>query len=226
MARHFHDELKQLKQKLLEMSFMVEEQVAHACDALLSLDPDLAREVIENEKIIDSLEIEIDEKGHSLFALGQPMAVDLRLISMALKINNDLERMADHAVNIAEKCLLIIQVDRAASEPLLEKMAGCVQKMLRDSLDSFLKEDAELALDVLKRDDEVDDLNKQVYYRISGLMERNSGAVTAGVHLIMIGHNLERVADLAVNIAEDVIYLKQGKEVRHGYQMGNASSGT
>lgn len=222
--RHFHEEIKHLKQKLLEMSFMVEESVAHACDALLSEDENLAREVIENEKLINSLEIEIDEKAHSLFALGQPMAVDLRLISMIMKINNDLERMGDHAVNIAEKSLMIIEDGSLAVDPLIEKMAACVQRMLRNSLDSFLKEDAELALTVLRQDDEVDGLNEKVYYQLSALMERESSSVTPGINLVMIGHNLERVADLAVNIAEDVIYLKQGKEVRHGYQMGGASS--
>lgn len=221
MVRHFHEELKHLKQKLLEMSFMVEESVSQACDALLSQDAKLAHEVIENEKTVNAMEIEIDGIGHSLFALGQPMAVDLRLISMILKINNDLERMGDHAVNIAEKCLLLLEHPPVIQEPVLEIMAGSVQKMLRDSLDAFLREDTDLASAVLKRDDEIDALNTKVYHRLSVLMERDSSSVNQGIHLIMIGHNLERIADLAVNISEDVIYLKQGKEVRHRFQMGS-----
>jgi len=215
MERHFHEELRQLKNKLLEMSFKVEGVVAKSCEALFARDEKLALEVIQEEASINYLEIEIDEKGHSFFALSQPMALDLRLAMMILKINTDLERMADHAVNIAEKTLFLLKEPPVPLGDHLEKMAEMVQKMLREALDSFLREDTELALSVLKKDDEVDDGNSNFYYFISELMEREPAAVNAGINLLMISHNLERIADLANNVAEDVIYLKQGREVKH-----------
>ena len=220
MKHRFHEDIKLLKQKILEMSFMAEEAVSHACDALFSGDEDLAQEVIQNEPLINSLEIEIDERGHSLFVLGQPMAGDLRLITMILKINTDLERMGDHAVNIAEKSLFIMKEPPFPIGEQMEKMSGAVQRMLRDALDAFLKEDEILAQTVLKRDDEVDDYNKKLYYQISEVMGKDSSRVNAGVNLLMVSHNLERIADLSSNIAEDVIYLKQGREVRHRVQTG------
>lgn len=197
------------------MSFLVDEAVAKACESLMLRDEKLAAEVIEGEEVINNLEIEIDDKGHSLFALGQPMAVDLRLTTMILKMNTDLERIGDHAVNIAEKTLFILKHPEVRMDDSLQKMAYAAQKMLRDSLDAFLKEDASLALSVLKRDDEVDNYNRNLYAQISDIMEAQSSAVEVGINLLMISHNLERIADLACNVAEDVIYLKQGKEVRH-----------
>ncbi len=215
MDHPFHEELKLLKQKLMRMSFLVDEAVAKACESLLLRDDKLAAEVIEGEEVINNLEIEIDDKGHSLFALGQPMAVDLRLTTMILKMNTDLERIGDHAVNIAEKTLFILKQPDIKMDDSLQKMAYAAQKMLRDALDAFLKEDANLALSVLKRDDEVDNYNRNLYDQLSDIMEAQSSAVEVGINLLMISHNLERIADLACNVAEDVIYLKQGKEVRH-----------
>jgi len=197
------------------MSFLVDEAVAKACESLLLRDDKLAAEVIEGEEVINNLEIEIDDKGHSLFALGQPMAVDLRLTTMILKMNTDLERIGDHAVNIAEKTLFILKQPDIKMDDSLQKMAYAAQRMLRDALDAFLKEDANLALSVLKRDDEVDNYNRNLYDQLSDIMEAQSSAVEVGINLLMISHNLERIADLACNVAEDVIYLKQGKEVRH-----------
>ncbi|OGW78459.1 MAG: phosphate transport system regulatory protein PhoU [Omnitrophica bacterium GWA2_52_8] len=225
MQRHFHEELKQLKNKLLEMSFAVEEAVAKACEALFTRSATLAESVIAGEKRINNYEIEIDEEGHALFALGQPMAVDLRLITMILKINTDIERMGDHAVNIAEKCLYILDEPPLKIDERFEKMAAAAQKMLRDALGAFLKEDTDLALSVLKRDDEVDDYNAALYCELNNLMEENSKTVTAGMNLLMISHNIERIADLANNIAEDVIYWKQGREVRHRIHMDKPSAG-
>lgn len=215
MDHPFHEELKLLKQKLMQMSFLVDEAVAKACESLLLRDERLASEVIEGEEGINNLEIEIDDKGHSLFALGQPMAVDLRMITMILKMNTDLERIGDHAVNIAEKTQVILKTPELKIDDSLQKMAYAAQRMLRDALDAFLKEDVNLALSVLKRDDEVDNYNRNLYDQISDIMEAQSSAVEAGINLLMISHNLERIADLSCNIAEDVIYLKQGKEVRH-----------
>lgn len=219
MKRHFHNELKKLKDKLLEMSFTVGDALAKACEALLEGNTELAREVLSGEKKVNQLEIDIDDQGHSLFALGQPMAVDLRLITMILKINTDLERIGDHAVNIAEACL------RISEEPFpfavadfkipLREMAELVQKMLRSASDAFLKEDAKLAEEVLKGDDAIDDFHDKNLNLLKRRMEKNPVQVGQGLNYVVVSHNLERIGDLANNIAEDVIYWIQAREVRH-----------
>lgn len=219
MQRHFHDELNLLKARLLEMSFKVQDAIAKACDALIERNEKLANEVLDGEKAINLLEIEIDEKGHSLFAVGQPMAVDLRLITMMLKMNTDLERIGDHAVNIAEKSLSIMHESPLAADVKIRSMVELVQKMLRDALDAFMKEDVSLAQSVLKRDDEVDQANERMFFELKNEMEKDSGKVNRAMHLMMISHNLERIADLANNIAEDILYWKQALEVRHRIQL-------
>lgn len=217
MKRHFHEELRDLKQRLLRMGVLVEEAIKKAIDAVLQRNEDLAEEVFREEKIINRLEIEIDDRGHSFLALEQPMASDLRLLTMILKIDTDLERMGDHAVNIAERALFL------AKEPPLKmmemiylpEMAEAVQRMLKDALDSFIHEEVCRARNVLERDDEVDALNDNLYLQLGKMMAKDPMIVKTGMNLVMIGHNLERIADLANNIAEDVIYMKEGKEVRH-----------
>ncbi|MCB9799718.1 MAG: phosphate signaling complex protein PhoU [Candidatus Omnitrophica bacterium] len=218
MERHFHQELEQLRNKLLQMSFRVEEALNHACEALFERNDQLAREVIEGDKQVDRFEIEIDDKGHSLFALGQPMAADLRKVMMILKMNTDLERIGDHAVNIAEKGLYVMGEPKIKDRTSMSEMVGKVQKMFRDALDSFLKEDAVLARQVLLCDDEVDQLNVDNFLRLRKIMEEDERTITIGMNLMMVSHNLERIADLSSNIAEEVIYLKQGKEIRHGIE--------
>ncbi len=215
MERHFHEELKDLRQMLLKMGLRVESAIDKAINSLLNRNGELAELVFEEEKIINQLEIDIDDKGHSLLALGQPMAVDLRMITMVLKINTDLERMGDHAVNIAERVLMMIKEPPIRMNIHLPEMASAAQKMVKDALDSFVNGDAQLARSVLKRDDEVDAYNDGLYVQVERLMEKDASVIKTGTSLIMIGHNLERIADLANNIAEDVIYIKQGKEVRH-----------
>ena len=215
MERRFHEELKKLKNKLLEMSFAVEEAIRKSCEALANRDEKMAQEVIQGDKGIDRMEIDIDEKGHSLFAIGQPMASDLRLVIMILKINTDLERMGDHAVNIAEKCQHILKDPPIRGGVNLDFMMRAVQDMMRAALDAFLREDVALAQDVLVRDDEIDRDHVKHYAELREMMEKNPEAVRAGMNLMMVSHNLERIADLAGNIAEDVIYWKEGREVRH-----------
>lgn len=216
--RHFHETLNDLKQKLLKMGFLAEEAVGKSIEALLRRRRDWAEQVFSGEKIINQMEIEIDDEGHSLLALGQPMAADLRLITAMLKINTDLERMGDHAVNIAERAILLI------GEPPIEKivdlpeMSLIVRKMLRDSLSSFVHNNLELAEAVLRSDDKVDAYNNALNRELQKLMEKNPSVNKAGILLLRVSHDLERIADLANNIAEDVIYLKQGKEVRHHLQ--------
>lgn len=218
MERHFHEELRNLKNKLLKMGILVEEAVEKALKALLTRDGNLASEVFGDERLINQYEIQIDSEGHSLFALGQPMAGDLRLISMILKINTDLERMGDHAVNIAERTQLLIKEPPVPMKLHLPEMAQAAQSMVRDALDSFVNGDVEKARNVLKRDDEVDAYNDGLYSQLTNIMEKNSELTKTGLNLVMVAHNLERIADLANNIAEDVIYMKQGKEVRHRFE--------
>ncbi len=215
MSRHFHEELEDLKKRLIEMSLLVEEAIQRAIEGLLYRNTEAAKEVFKKEKVINKLEIEIDDKGHSLLALGQPMAVDMRLITSILKINTDLERLGDHAVNIAERALLLAEEPRLETNLCLPQMTQAVQRMLRISLRAFMTGDLELAGRALKGDDEVDAYNDFLYSRMQELMEKDELVIKTGMKLVRVGHDLERIADLANNIAEDVIYLKQGKEVRH-----------
>lgn len=218
MERHFAEELKTLKQKLFQMGLLVEGMIEKAFEALSERSEDRVKAVFEDEKTINALEIEIDEKGHALFALVQPMAGDLRLLTMILKINTDLERMGDHAVNIAEKSQYLFgQPPLVLNIPLTE-MAQATQKMVRDALDCFMNENVDLARRVLQSDDKIDDYNDKVYEDIASLMEKDPSTVRRGLSYMMISRNLERIADLANNVAEDTIYLKQGKEVRHHFE--------
>ena len=214
MERHFHEEFKGLREKLFQMGLLVEGAVEKSVQAFLSRKMELIEEVLEDEKLINQLEIEIDEKGHTLFALTQPVAIDLRLLTMILKINTDLERMGDHAVNIAEKSKYLISQSPLAPEFPIEPMAKAVQKMVRDTLDSFMNENVSLARKVLESDDMIDSYNDKIYMDVASLMEKDPQTVRRALSVLMIGRNLERIADLANNIAEDTIYLIQGKEVR------------
>lgn len=218
MERHFAEELKTLKQKLFQMGLLVEGAIEKAVEALLKRSPELSAQVLEDEKLINQLEIEIDERGHALFALAQPVASDLRLLTMILKINTDLERMGDHAVNIAQKSQFLISQPLFQIDFPIHEMAGATQKMVRDALDCFMNENIDLARKVLQSDDEIDDYNDRLFSDMAALMEKNSSSVRSALNLVMIGRNLERIADLANNVAEDTIYLKQGKEVRHHFE--------
>lgn len=218
MERHFAEELKTLKQKLFQMGLLVEGGIEKAFEALSERSEDRVKAVFEDEKTINQLEIEIDEKGHALFALVQPMAGDLRLLTMILKINTDLERMGDHAVNIAEKSQYLFSQPPLKLDIPLAEMAGATQKMVRDALDCFMNENVDLARKVLQSDDKIDDYNDKIYLEMAALMEKDPSSVRRALCYVMISRNLERIADLANNIAEDTIYLKQGKEVRHHFE--------
>ncbi len=218
MERHFAEELNGLKQKLFQMGLLVEGAIEKSFEALVERSEDRVKEVLENEKVINQLEIEIDEKGHTLLALVQPMARDLRLITMVLKINTDLERMGDHAVNIAEKSQYLIGQPSLGIDFPLNDMADAAQKMVRDALDCFMNENVDLARKVLENDDKIDDYNDTLFTDMVALMEKEPSAIRRALNVLMIGRNLERIADLANNIAEDTIYLKQGKEVRHHFE--------
>jgi phosphate transport system protein len=220
MERHFAEELKTLKQKLFQMGLLVEGAIEKSFQALTDRSEKHVLSVLEDEKIINQLEIEIDNQGHALFALAQPMAGDLRLLVMILKINTDLERMGDHAVNIAEKSQYLVGQPPLKLDFSVEPMAEATQKMVRNALDSFMNENVDLARKVLESDDKIDDYNDKIYLDMAALMEKDPSSVRRALSYVMISRNLERIADLANNIAEDAIYLKQGKEVRHHFETG------
>ncbi len=215
MKRHFDDELKEMKEKVYRMGLLVLEAIKRSTDALFERDSQKAMDVIKHDQEINLQEIEIDEMGHELIALYQPAASDLRLITMVLKITNDLERMGDQAVNIAEKAMVLNQVPPVKPFHDLPKVTETAIKMVRDALDAFMEDDAAKAKTILEADDIVDRSNDQIYEEVQDVMEKNPGNIRAGVSLIMISHNLERVGDLATNIAEDVIYVNRGVDVRH-----------
>ena len=215
MKRHLDDELKRLKDKLFRMGLKVEEAIAKASQALFERNSKKAEEVLRGDQEINLCEIEIDELGHELIALHQPTAVDLRFITMVLKINNDLERMGDQAVNIAEKAIQINQEPPVKPYLDLPKIADTARNMVREALDAFMQRDSAKAKEILEKDDVIDSLNDRVYEDVQKLMSGKPEMINQGVALIMVSHNLERVADLATNIAEDVIYLTRGIDVRH-----------
>jgi phosphate transport system protein len=215
MERRFEKELESLKTTLIRMGSVVEEQCKHAIKSVLEEDAALAQLVIDSDDRVNSFEIEIDNAVVDILALQQPVASDLRLILTAQKISNDLERIGDHAVNIAESTVQLAKT--RPKEPLMEipKMADISQAMLRDALDSFIHVSPELAQAVLKRDDIIDDMNRSMTLEVIELLQKNKRFIQGGLELIRVSRNLERVADLATNIAEDVIFLAQARVVKH-----------
>jgi phosphate transport system protein len=212
---HFESELQALKNQLLTMGGLVEERVHRAVHALIHRREEEAHRIIATDKEINDLQIDIDNRCLKLLATQTPLAVDLRLITSAMKINADLERVGDQAVNIAESVLVLIP--QPPLKPLIDipRMATIAEKMIRDALDAFVKKDAEAARDVLRRDDEVDELKDQVFRELLTYMMADPGTIQRALSLILISRNLERIADHATNIAEDVIFIAEAKDVRH-----------
>jgi phosphate transport system protein len=215
---HFEEELQGLKNRLLTMGALVEERVHQAVRALIDRQLDEAEQVIRSDQEVNALQIEIDDRCLKLLALQQPIATDLRLITAAMKINADLERIGDQAVNIAENVIKLLP--QAPLKPLIDipRMAELAEKMTRDALDAFVRKDPELARNVLQRDDEVDNLKDQVFRELLTYMMADPGTIQRALALILISRNLERIADHATNIAEDVIFLVEAKDVRHHHQ--------
>lgn len=213
--RHFQEELDDLQKRLLEMAGRVESAVHWSVRSLVDRDERLARQVLKNETTINELEIRVDDVATRLLALHQPMARDLRFLTAAIKINADLERMGDLAVNVAERSLALL--GHPPVKPLIDipHMAGLVESMVRRSLDAFVKRDGNLARVVLESDDEVDDLKNSIYDELVHFMEADPTTVRPAVDLMFVAHNLERIADHATNIAEDVLYVVKGIDVRH-----------
>ena len=211
----FDDELQHLKEKLLRMGSLVEDAVKNSITALVERDNALAQKVIDNDLLVNTLDVEIDEESIRLIARRQPMATDLRFITMAMKITTDMERMGDLAVNIAERALELNE------EPVLKpyidipKMREIAQGMTRDALNAFVKKDKKLAMDVIMRDDEVDDLKHDVLQELAFFMAQDPTTVTRAMKISFVATYLERIADHATNIAEMVIYFVDGKIIRH-----------
>lgn len=215
MERHFEKELESLKTGIIKMGSIVEEAIAMSIRSLEEKNAELSRRVIDNDGRINSLEIEIDNAIVDLLALQQPVATDLRTILAAQIINTDLERIGDHAVNIAESASTLASSPFEGLMLELPKMVEITTLMLRNALDSFIHQDPKLAAHVLAQDDSVDELNRQMTKEVVALMEQDPKAIRGGLELIRVSRNLERVADLTTNIAEEVIFLARAKVVKH-----------
>jgi len=216
MAKHFDRELEKLKKKILSLSALVEERVYLAIKAIESRDPDLAERIIRSDYEIDETEVEVEEECLKILALYQPVAVDLRLIVTVIKINNDLERIGDEAVNIAERIQSIAKRSTYSFHFDYAEMAEIAAAMLKQSLDALVNLDIDTAFRVITMDDDVDNIQGNAYLQIKQAMREHPQEMTYLINLYLISRHLERVADHATNIAEEVIYLIEGEIVRHG----------
>jgi len=215
MQRHFHEELESLKQTLLAMGGLVEEQIRQVMRALVERDDALAQSVVERDQQVNAYDLEVDDTCVNLLALHQPAAGDLRFITTAMKIVTDLERMGDQAVNIAQRVLELNQEPQLKPYIDLPRMAEKAQRMVKESLDAFVARDTELARRVCAEDSEVDALKEQIFRELLTFMMEDPRTIPRAIRLILISRFLERLADHATNIAEMVIYLVDAKMVRH-----------
>jgi phosphate transport system protein len=215
MSRHFHEELEALKQTLLAMGGLVEDQIRHVMQALVDRDDALATEVIERDRQVNAYDVEVDAQCVELLALHQPAAGDLRFITTAMKIVTDLERIGDQAVNIGQRVIELNREPQLKPYIDLPRMAARAQAMVKESLDAFVARDTELARRVRAEDDEVDALKEQIFRELLTFMMEDPRSIPRAIRLILISRCMERVADHATNIAEMVIYLVEGKMVRH-----------
>jgi phosphate transport system protein len=215
VERHFEQELAELKERMLVMGGRAENIVRKAIEALKRRDVRLANEVFSDDKVIDQLELEIDERCVNLLALRQPLATDLRFLTSSLKITNELERVGDHAVNIAGGAI------RLSEQPMLKplvdipRMADMATGMLREALDAFVRRDAETARRLVRRDDAVDDLNTQLFRELVSFMIEDPRTISRAMELVLVARNLERVADLATNVAEEVVFIAEARVIKH-----------
>jgi len=213
--RHFHEELEQLKARLVSMSGLAEDMVRLAVEALLERNPQKALEVIEKDNALDDLELAVDDAAINLLALQQPMAKDLRFITSATKIANDLERVGDHAVNIAEAIEYLLTAAPFPTLPEIEEMARIAVDMLSGALNAFIQSDSALARQVVLLDDRVDELHDNNFRILLTHMMEDPRKITAGMDLLLVSGNIERIADLATNIAEEVVFFVEGRTIKH-----------
>ena len=217
--RHFHEQLSELKQRLLDMSEKAEALIDLAVESLRARDAGKAEAVLAADKELDDLEVEVEQRAISLLALQQPMARDLRFIVGAIKISSDLERVGDHAVNIAQCTLRLLDVPVAlAPGPEIDEMARRAREMLGDAIDAFIRADGALGRAVCKRDDEVDALEESTFRVLLTHMMESATTISPALQLLLVSRNLERVADLATNIGEDAVYLAEGKQIKHHFE--------
>lgn len=215
MTKHMVRDFENLKRKLLGLGGIVEEAINNAILALLDRRHDLAEEVVSGDRQIDLKEVDLEEDCLKALALYQPVAGDLRFIITVLKVNNDLERMGDLAVNIAERAsYLSVHPALKVSLDFAQMVTG-VRRMVRDSLDALIRMDTDLARTVLTMDDEIDTINRDMFTSLQELMRQDSDTVERSVHLLSTSRNLERIADLCTNIAEDVVFMVDGDLIRH-----------
>ncbi len=217
--RHFHDDLALLKTQLLEMSERAESLVELAIDSLLTRDREKAETVIAADRELDRMEIEVERLAISLLALQQPMARDLRFLVGAIKVSSDVERIGDHAVNIAQ-CTVRLVEQRAVTPPTpaLADMARRARRMLADALDAFIRGDGTLGRAIGKADDEVDAFHEGIFRLLLTHMMSDARTINASLELLLVSRNLERVADLATNIGENAVYVAEGKQIRHRFE--------
>lgn len=213
--RHFDQELQELRELLLRMASRAEEQVRDALSAVKRRDAQAAQHSIERDREIDALELDIEERAINLLARRQPMATDLRTLVSTLKISNDMERVGDHAVNIAQCAKRLAEALPMPNLSELDRMADVSTEMLRDAIAAFIDRDADLARDVCRRDDQVDRYNDSVFRVMLAEMSRNPNAIVAALQIMLVARNLERIADLATNLGEDVIYIVEARTVKH-----------
>ena len=219
--RHFHEQLGELKERLLAMSARAEELVELAVEALLTRDAAKAQAVIDGDREVDELELEVEHLAVSLLALQQPMARDLRFIVSAIKVTGDIERVGDHAVNIAQCAQrLVASKSVITPDPEIEDMARRARRMLGDALDAFVRGDGALGREVCRADDQVDALHDSVFRILLTHMMADPRTINPSLELLLVSRNLERVADLATNIGEDAVYLAEGKNIRHRAEAG------
>ena len=214
--RHFHDQLSHLKQRLLDMSDLATSLLDLSVDALLSRDPSMAEAVLTGDRDLDALELEVEDQAIGLLALQQPMARDLRFIIAAIKVSNDLERVGDHAVNIAQSAIRLASTSTVITpDPEIGEMARRARRMLRDGLTAFVREDGALGREVCRADDEVDAMHNSIFRILVTHMMEDARTITPSLELFLVSRNLERVADLATNIGEDAVFLAEGKQIKH-----------
>ena len=216
MTKHFHRELEKIKKKILSLGAMVEENVRMAIKAIEEFDGEISQKIIASDHEIDEMEVEVEEECLKIIALHQPVAVDLRFLVAVIKINNDLERIGDQAVNIAQRVKTITKKEGSDFIFDYSVMAEKAETMLKMSLDALVNMDDDLALKVLVLDDEVDAKKEEAYRLIKTAISQHPDNVSYLINLLLISRHLERLADHATNIAEEVIYMIEGEIIRHG----------
>lgn len=215
MTKHFEREIDKLKRKILNLSSIVEDSVYKAVKSVEERNAQLAEQVIKTDDEVDTIEVEVEEECLKILALHQPVAIDLRLIIAVLKINNDVERIGDLAVNIAHRSIALSKLKKVSSIFQFQNMASKVKQMLRKSLESLVNLDSKLAKEVCASDDEVDNMNRDMHKQIRDSIRIHPEDLEGLLYFISVSRNLERIADHATNIAEDVIYMVEGEIVRH-----------